>query len=338
MAVEILTSNDARRGEYKPDRPIEFGPLFQWPPKPLAFLKWLFGFPGYLWPWMSLFMGISYVSWRFFTPDIEEMKHSPLRGIVFLFIRNMLILVLFNSLWHWRLYVRKAQGTDYKYNGRWLSIDNPVFLFHNQLWDNVFWSCCSAVPIWTAYEVLTFRLQLNGFAPMVDWKSHPIYCALLGLLTPIWLSIHFYLIHRLIHGRWLYRYIHSLHHKNVNIGPWSGLAMHPLEHLLYFSAILLCWIIPCHPLNAVFLLQNLALGPALAHQGFDKLVFSKMTSLNTDHYMHYLHHKYVTVNFGVETVPLDKWFGTFHDGSLQAQEALKRRTRAKAARSQQPSS
>jgi sterol desaturase/sphingolipid hydroxylase (fatty acid hydroxylase superfamily) len=43
---------------------------------------------------------------------------------------------------------------------------------------------------------------------------------------------HFYWIHRLIRWKPLYNAIHFVHHKNLKVGPWSGLAMHPLEHLV----------------------------------------------------------------------------------------------------------
>ena len=42
----------------------------------------------------------------------------------------------------------------------------------------------------------------------------------------------------------------------------------------------------------------------------------------SDNYFHYLHHRYFTVNFGHESVPLDKWFGSFHDGSPEAHEMM----------------
>ena len=32
-------------------------------------------------------------------------------------------------------------------------------------------------------------------------------------------------------------------------------------------------------------------------------------------YFHYLHHKYFECNYGELTSPLDKWFGSFHDGT-----------------------
>lgn len=42
---------------------------------------------------------------------------------------------------------------------------------------------------------------------------------------------------------------------------------------------------------------------------------------------HYLHHRYFTVNFGTEVVPLDKWFGSWHDGSTEAHTAMLERRR-----------
>ena len=39
-------------------------------------------------------------------------------------------------------------------------------------------------------------------------------------------------------------------------------------------------------------------------------------------YEHYLHHRHFTVNFGNAVIPLDKWFGTFHDGTPEAQRQM----------------
>ena len=64
--------------------------------------------------------------------------------------------------------------------------------------------------------------------------------------------------------------------------------MHPLEHLVYLSGFLLHWI---------------------------------------GDYFHYLHHRYFDCNYGTTQVPLDKWFGSFHDGSPRAHEAMRGRHR-----------
>jgi sterol desaturase/sphingolipid hydroxylase (fatty acid hydroxylase superfamily) len=106
--------------------------------------------------------------------------------------------------------------------------------------------------------------------------------------------------------------------------------MHPIEHLLFFSAVILFWLIPSHPVHIVRLLQAMALGPSLSHLGFGRVVLGRSRSLGTEDYMHFLHHKYVTVNYGADAVPLDRWFGTFHDGTEDAQAAMNKRARGKA--------
>jgi len=173
--------------------------------------------------------------------------------------------------------------------------------------------------------VLSLWAMANGYIPNVSWQDYPIYCALVMLAIPIFREAHFYLIHRLIHWPPLYRTVHHLHHKNVNPGPWSGLSMHPVEHLLYFSGVLIHWIVPSNPLHVIFHLQHLAFAPAQGHSGFERVVLNRDAALKTHDYFHYLHHKYFECNYGAELVPLDQWFGTFHDGSKEAEEAMNRR-------------
>jgi sterol desaturase/sphingolipid hydroxylase (fatty acid hydroxylase superfamily) len=269
---------------------------------------------------------IAVLTWLFLTPDFARMKNLEVGWIAIIFARNLGLIFLVAGAWHLRLYVQRAQGTDYKYNGRWLATDNPVFLFGNQVLDNIFWTVISAVPVWTAYEVLTLWGQASGWLPYVDFRAHPVYCVLLMLFIPLFREVHFYLVHRLIHWPPLYRTVHSLHHKNANPGPWSGMAMHPVEHVLYFSAVLLHWIVPSHPIHVIYNLQHLAFAPSQGHSGFDQVVVNGKVMLDNDNYMHYLHHKYFEVNYGGDgLVPLDKWFGTYHDGSPEAQEAMNRR-------------
>ena len=44
-------------------------------------------------------------------------------------------------------------------------------------------------------------------------------------------------------------------------------------------------------------------------------------------YFHYLHHRYFDCNYGTTLVPMDRWFGSFHDGSPEAHAALRGRHR-----------
>lgn len=321
--------------DWMPPEPAALPPIFVWPPKPVGFLKFMFGFPGYLWPWATIYFAISLATWFWLTPDPSVARELSMSWIWPILLRNALLVLAVTSVWHIPLYVRKTQGTRFKYNARWLARDNPNFLFRNQLFDNVFWTFCSAVPIWTAYEVLLLSLQARGWAPVVSWREQPIYCALLLVLIPAWHDAHFYLVHRLIHWPPLYRMVHSIHHRNVNPGPWSGLSMHPVEHLLYFSGTLLYWLVPATPLHVIFHVQWASLLPQQGHNGFGKIdVGGEGKSIDTDHYVHYLHHKYFEVNYGGHLVPFDKWFGTFHDGTMEAHGRMNERLRKRHKKSQ----
>lgn len=314
-----------RRGDWRPPDALKPTPFAQWPVRLVPLVKWVFGYPGYLLPWALLYIALGALTWRYLTPELTQMKTLEVGWITFILARNLAIVVLVTSAWHGWLYVQRSQGTDYKFNDRWLATDNPTFLFNNQLHDNLFWTLLSGVPVWTAYEVLMLWAFANGYLPSVDWGAHPIYCALLLLATPLWQELHFYLVHRLIHWRPLYQTVHYLHHKNMNPGPWSGLAMHPIEHVLYFSGVLIYCIVPAHPLHIVFLLQVTALVPAQGHAGFQHLKFGSRLLVPASDYFHYLHHRFVECNYGAERVPLDRWFGTFHDGTKESQERLKKR-------------
>ncbi len=233
--------------------------------------------------------------------------------------------------WHLWLYVRKAQGSDWKYTSKWLARDNPVFLFRNQVLDNLFWTVISAVPIWTAWEALTYWFYANGYIPYVSIEEHPIYFLFMLAIIPLLRDLHFYFIHRLIHWGPLYRWVHYLHHNNVTYGPLSGTSMHPVEHLLYFSGVVIHWIVPSHPIHALFHLQHAGITPAQGHVGFDRVVLADGVAVKTGDFFHYLHHRYFECNYGIDgPFPLDKWFGTFHDGTEASTTAMNERFLARA--------
>lgn len=314
-----------KRGNWSPHKRITVAPIFNFPPKLGAILKWIFGVPGYLLPWNLFLFAIALFVWFFLTPSMETMSTFSADWIALVFLRNAaLTAVIFGAL-HLRLYIRRAQGTAFKYNPRWLEADSPVFLFGNQTIDNMIWTFASGVPIWTAYEVVCLWAFANGFVPWLEFASHPLGFVALMLAIPMIREFHFYIVHRAIHWPPLYRTVHKLHHYNANPGPWSSLAMHPGEHILYFSGILLHLIIPSHPLHAIFHVHHAALGAVVGHIGFDKLVAGGRSSVDTGAFDHYLHHKYFEVNYADGSIPLDHWFGTFHDGSPEADANMKLR-------------
>lgn len=340
MIDDDVIDNDSRghrdaRGEWQPSDLPRPSPPFVWPPKPWQILKYIFGWNGLFLPWNALYIGVGAVVWHFLTPDIKNTVSLRFGWIALIYLRNVaLMTVLYGSL-HLRLYIRRRQGTNLKYTDKWPATGNRKFFFGNQNLENVFLSLVSGAFIWSLYEAVTLWAFANELIPFVDWRERPLYCVLLLFAIPLLRDIHFYFTHRVFHWKPLYKSAHYLHHKNVNIGPWSGMSMHPLEHLVYLSGVFLHWIIPSHPVHAIAHLIHAGLSPAKGHAGFYKIELTRRkgktpaAELKTGGYFHYLHHRFFTVNFGTEIVPLDDWFGSFHDGTQEAHQAMLERRKQK---------
>jgi hypothetical protein len=60
------------RGHWKPTYPNGFSPLFETPIRPISILKWLFGYPGLIWPQTLVYVILAYIVYSFFQPDITK--------------------------------------------------------------------------------------------------------------------------------------------------------------------------------------------------------------------------------------------------------------------------
>lgn len=331
-AAETSQGRRDAAGEWRPAKPIALPPTIAWPPRPRATLRWLFGFPGYLWPMNALWLAIALATWAWLTPPLDTMRTLEPGWIAGLLARNAaLVLLVFGGL-HLYLHRFKRQGDALKFSLRPLATNSRRFLFADQVRDNMVRSLAGGVPVITAYEAVTWWGFANGYFGFPDAGVSPPAQAtwIAGLLfaAPIVHAVHFYLTHRLLHWRPLYRSVHHVHHLNVEVGPWSGLAMHPAEQLLYFSTVIVPWLLAPHPLVALFQIHLAAFSPALGHSGYDKLMVGRRLGLDSGNYFHYLHHRYFECNYGGSVAPLDQLFGTFHDGSPAAHAAMRARMRA----------
>jgi sterol desaturase/sphingolipid hydroxylase (fatty acid hydroxylase superfamily) len=330
MTTAMTGGRDAR-GEWRPAEPIALPPTIAWPPRPLATLRWLFGFPGYLWPMNALWLAVTLVTWTYLTPALESMKHVEAWWVGAILARNLVLIALLFGGLHLYLYVLEAQGAERKFSTQKLATNSRRFLFGDQVYDNAARSLGIGVPVITAYEAATWWAFANGYVGAADWAAGSAWSwawfALLLVLAPVIHAVHFYFGHRLLHWRPLYRSVHSVHHLNVEVGPWSGLAMHPVEQIIYFSTVVVPWLLAAHPINALFQIHIAAFSPALGHSGFEKLMIGRRLGVDNGNYFHYLHHKYFECNYGGSLAPLDKLFGTFHDGSDAAQVAMRERMR-----------
>lgn len=307
-----------------PDVPIQVSPFFSWPPDPMRMIRWI----AVRWLGIAenlLVLTLATISWLWFQPPLEVTATLAPGWIFGLWLRNLILIFFVAGVLHWIFYMRKAQGARLKFDPRDLMHKGRQFTFGGQVRDNMFWTLGSGVGFWTAYEVLMFWAMGNGYAPLLSPADHPILFVLWFLLTPVWISFHFYWVHRALHWGPLYRIAHALHHRNINVGPWSGLSMHPVEHLIFFSSILIHLIVPAHPLHILFHMQHQSLTAATSHTGFENLLVQDRKRLALGTFHHQMHHRYFEVNYGNLEMPWDKWFGSFHDGTPAAHERLKSR-------------
>lgn len=320
---DLLYGKRNKRGDWAPNEPASVAPIWAMPPRFKKVLKWL---PHYFMPYDVIWILSAFAWWHWVLPDVETMKTLQWGWILKLLAANTIAVFAFFGLYEWRLYRRRAQGTRFKYNGKWPSENrSDAFWFKSQTIDGMLRTLFHAMPIWLAIQVAILYAHANGYVPWVSFAEHPYYLVGLALLMPVIHETHFYLIHRLIHTPFLYKHVHSIHHNSVNPSPYSSLSMHPVELVLYLGMAFWHLIIPSNPILAMYQLHRAGFGAIPGHIGFDKIEVGDNTSVDTHAYIHYLHHKYFEVNYGDGLVPFDKWFGTFHDGTADSEERMNRR-------------
>lgn len=307
----------SREWNYHPDLPLADPSIFHWPPRPGFVGRW------FAQNWLTLSERVMMVLlaiplWLFAYPSLETAQTLALGWIAQVWAINIALMIAIAGGLHWYFYMRKGQGSLLKFDRRDQAKGNSLWTFSNQVHDNMFWSLGSGVFFLTAFQVLVMWAMANGWAPTLSFAQNPVWFVAALILLPIWSAFHFYWIHRLLHVPILYKWVHSLHHRNVNVGPWSGMSMHPVEHLLYHSTLLIHFIVPLSPIHLIFGVIYNGPGAAMTHTGYEDLLIKDKRRLALGTFYHQLHHRYYECNYGNQEMPWDRWFGTFHNGSDEA--------------------
>eukprot|EP00051_Salpingoeca_urceolata_P026491 m.477535 g.477535 ORF g.477535 m.477535 type:complete len:389 (-) comp20856_c0_seq1:247-1413(-) len=222
-------------------------------------------------------------------------------------LRNLVATWLICGFWDWFLYFSPLKDKLHKFKF------NQTFPSTAQLKHDAFWTTLASV-IAALLEIVLCHFWATGTFPMYKTLSEaPLYHALWAVTITHWRIPHFYLIHRGMHpwktdtipdvGKWLYKHVHSLHHKSYNPTAFSGTNMHPVEALLYYSASLIAIPFGCHPAIALGCIIDCGVGAWLGHDGFQWP--------GSGDYFHQNHHAHFDCNYGAQHVPIDKWVGTY---------------------------
>lgn len=167
----------------------------------------------------------------------------------------------------------------------------------------------------TASAGSVMMLHARGAASLSDEPASPwvIGAWVAGgvLFNDLW----FYGWHRLLHHPKLFRYVHVVHHRSVDVNPFTSYSFHFLE-----AALLGAWIVPAAlwlpiPMTALGALQAIGLANnVMAHLGYEflpawilRVPVLRWTNTAT---FHSLHHTRSRGNFGLHTRLWDRLFGT----------------------------
>uniref|UniRef100_A0A6A7GB43 Sterol desaturase n=1 Tax=Hirondellea gigas TaxID=1518452 RepID=A0A6A7GB43_9CRUS len=266
-----------------------------------TFAEKLFGRPVRI----AGYLLVTYVLYFYFSPPLEAAKTIQRDWIQYIIIRNLVTMMVFYGGWHLFLYGGTLPTGPLLKKLRILKFNQHEFsypVYHDAFFTTLGWLVSSG------YEIILLHLWASGVLPTyANLSDYPIWSTAYFAFGAFWHEFHFYWGHRLLHTSFLYRWVHSLHHEARNPGPFSGLSMHPIEHLIYFSSVVTAFVVPLHPMHLLYQASYSRLAPISGHDGFDSPAGGSLD--------HYLHHVKTTVNFGTALVPLDKLFGTWDDGS-----------------------
>ena len=182
-----------------------------------------------------------------------------------------------------------------------------------------------------SFSCIIYFLSEKGYTQVyTNLHDHHPFFAYAGFFILLFLDdTWFYWSHRLLHHPKIYKYVHAVHHKSIDVTPYTSLSFHPLE-----AFIATFWILPVSFLFPMYL-------PALAvlqiyglydniksHLGYEffptKFNKSWLGFLSTSTY-HNMHHSKFNGNYGVHFRFWDKLMGTEFKDYEQEFDTIKNR-------------
>ncbi len=180
------------------------------------------------------------------------------------------------------------------------------------------WSFSTVLIITLITCIALFSIQEGKTQVYFSIVEYGWYYLFFSILLYIGLhDTYFYWIHRLLHFKPVFRWVHKTHHLSHTPTPFASLSYNPLEAFLQFGInLILIFIIPLHPVAIGILLTHNILLNTGGHTGFEVMPrcffhhwFFKY-SLTTTH--HDMHHTKLNCNYGLYFNIWDRIMGTNH--------------------------
>lgn len=212
----------------------------------------------------------------------------------------------------------------------WITAGVWHFMIYNVMANKLFTSQGRSLPTWDTFldqmclaqaslfmyaglPVLSEYLIENNMTKVYFYIDEiggwPYYFAYLGLYL-LFVEVGIYWVHRTLHeNKFLYKYIHGLHHKYnkaLTLTPWASIAFNPIDGLLQASPYVIgLFVLPVHYFTHVGLLFFSGVWATNIHDAvwadFEPIMGAKY---------HTVHHTHYHYNFGQFFIFADWFFGT----------------------------
>ena len=316
---------------YTPELPLRSAPFLHWPLRPAAISRHLVKTWRLLTPRVVM-LAVVFAVWEWASPSLAEAGSLRPGWMLEIWVRNLVVLTVVAGGLHLVLQRHRVQGDGLRYDARPMITNKSLFLFGDQVKENMFLSMVPAMAVATAGESLGWWAYANGILRHWSFDDNPVwFVALLGLV-PLWSVLYFGAGHWLLHRRPMYAHVHSWHHRNMNVGPWSGLSMHPLEHVVLYSDLVLFLVLPSSGVHMLFALMHHTMGAPMSHTGYDAVRLTRRRRFELGDFHHQLHHRLIECNYGGLESPLDALIGSFHDGTPAGDQMVAERLHRSSAR------
>ncbi|HEX5669309.1 MAG TPA: sterol desaturase family protein [Chitinophagaceae bacterium] len=193
---------------------------------------------------------------------------------------------------------------------------------------------------WSISTVLIFSILATTGVYWINQGYTKVYFEIpdrgwpyLVLSILIYIVLHdsyFYWVHRLMHWRPVFKWVHKTHHLSHTPSPFASLSFSPAEAVLQFGInLIMIFLVPLHPLAiGIFAIYNTVINTA-GHTGIEIVPAFFVRNWFFKHGLtvthHDMHHSHMNCNYGLCFDFWDRIMGTINEHYKQTYMELKSR-------------
>lgn len=193
----------------------------------------------------------------------------------------------------------------------------PIFNFKRkvnqkkkEIINSFFSSVLFGIGMWGLYLLWSYEyLELASNNDSLIYHIGSVFIALFIHET------YYYWLHRVMHIKKFYKYIHQGHHDSIRVSTWTAFSFDIFETILQVLAFyIIAFTIKLHIYSILFLLVFMSVSATINHLNYDLFpsfmhkIFPFNSLIGARH--HALHHKEFKTNYGLYFTFWDKWMGT----------------------------